>query len=165
MIENHHNLMIWENDAKIIFTNPFDNFISNHIFIQRFYVFHLWFVLNIVKLSLVYYPMIKSSIIIKFLIPKFSLIGKLRAALMLLHIITNKTIISLLKVEDIVRCKGNKNKVILIFICSKYQFSTLNFWPISDSEIHRQTSISRHNETIGHPSWFHRFRMVNWSLE
>ena len=109
--------------------------------------------------------MIKSSIIRKFLIPKFSLIGKLRAALMLLHIITNNDIINLLKVEDIVRCKGNINKMLLFSIYSKYHLSTLNFWVISDLESYCQSSISRPNETIGHPSWFHRFRMVNWSLE
>ena len=60
---------------------PFDNFISNHIFLFKFFVFHLWFVLKIVWLSLVYYLMIKSSIIRKILILKFFLVWGINSSI------------------------------------------------------------------------------------
>ena len=127
MIENHHNLMIWEDDVKFIFFNLLTTSSSTIFFFKDFYGFHLWLVLKIIKLSLVYYLMIKSSIIRKILIPKFFLIGELRAALMLLHIITNNYTINFIKVDDIFCCKGDKNKVLLISISSKHQFTTFNF--------------------------------------
>ena len=123
MIENHHNLMIWEDGAKFIFSILLTTSSPTIFFFKDFFVFHLWFVLNVVKLSLVYCLMIKSSVIKKILIPKFFLIGELRAALMLLHRITNNHIINFIKVDDVVRCKGRQKQntfallVLQISIC------------------------------------------------
>ena len=109
--------------------------------------------------------MIKSSIIRKILIHKFSLIGELRAALMLLHIITNNHTINFVKVDVVGHCKGNNIKMLLLPISSKYQFATLNFWDLFFLRTHRQTQISSDNETIGLFSWYHRCHMVNWFSE